>query len=199
MVIEARNVTKTYRGGDGGTVHVLEGVTLDVRRGEMVAVVGASGSGKSTLLHILGALDKPTQGYVILDGDPLNGRADEELAAVRNQKIGFVFQFHHLLREFSALENVMMPLRIAGRDVRAARSRAEELLGTVGLTGRMSHRPSEMSGASSSARRSRGRLPWSRRSCWRTSPRGISITRTRNGYTSCSRSSREISRPRWSW
>ncbi|MEJ7813136.1 MAG: ABC transporter ATP-binding protein [Gemmatimonadaceae bacterium] len=146
MVIEARNVTKTYRGGDGGTVHVLEGVTLDVRRGEMVAVVGASGSGKSTLLHILGALDKPTQGYVILDGDPLNGRADEELAAVRNQKIGFVFQFHHLLREFSALENVMMPLRIAGRDVRAARSRAEELLGTVGLTGRMSHRPSEMSG-----------------------------------------------------
>ncbi len=146
MVIEARNLSKTYRGGDGGIIRVLDGANLEVRRREMVAIVGASGSGKSTLLHLLGALDAPTSGYVVLDGEPLHGRADEELAAVRNRKIGFVFQFHHLLREFSALENVMMPMRIAGVDVKAARSRAEELLARVGLTGRMSHRPTELSG-----------------------------------------------------
>ena len=146
MVIEAHDLAKSYRGGDGGLIHVLDGVDLKVRRGEMVAIVGASGAGKSTLLHVLGALDRPTRGSVLLDGEPLHGRADEELAAIRNRKIGFVFQFHHLLREFSALENVMMPLRIAGIDVRQARSRAEELLARVGLSGRMSHRPGELSG-----------------------------------------------------
>jgi lipoprotein-releasing system ATP-binding protein len=146
MVIEAHDLAKSYRGGDGGLIHVLDGVDLSVRRGEMVAIVGASGAGKSTLLHVLGALDRPTRGSVLLDGEPLHGRADEELAAIRNRKIGFVFQFHHLLREFSALENVMMPLRIAGIDVRQARSRAEELLARVGLSGRMSHRPGELSG-----------------------------------------------------
>ena len=146
MVIEARDVAKSYRGGDGGLIHVLDGVDLAVRRGEMVAIVGASGAGKSTLLHVLGALDRPTRGTVLLDGEPLQGRPDEELAAIRNRKIGFVFQFHHLLREFSALENVMMPLRIAGFDLKRARSRAEELLARVGLSGRMSHRPGELSG-----------------------------------------------------
>ena len=146
MVIEARDLAKSYRGGDGEPIHVLDGVDLGVRRGEMVAIVGASGAGKSTLLHVLGALDRPTRGTVTLDGEPLHGRADEELAAIRNRKIGFVFQFHHLLREFSALENVMMPLRIAGIDLRQARSRAEELLSRVGLSGRMSHRPGELSG-----------------------------------------------------
>jgi lipoprotein-releasing system ATP-binding protein len=146
MIIEARDVTKSYRGGDGGLIHVLDGVDLAVRRGEMVAIVGASGAGKSTLLHVLGALDRPTRGSVLLDGEPLQGRPDEELAAIRNRKIGFVFQFHHLLREFSALENVMMPLRIAGFDLKRARSRAEELLARVGLSGRMTHRPGELSG-----------------------------------------------------
>jgi lipoprotein-releasing system ATP-binding protein len=146
MIIEAHDLAKTYRGGDGQLIHVLDGVNLAVRRGEMVAVVGASGAGKSTLLHVLGALDRPTRGAVFLDGMPLHGRSDDELAAVRNRKIGFVFQFHHLLREFSALENVMMPLRIANTDIRAARSRAEELLARVGLSGRMSHRPGELSG-----------------------------------------------------
>jgi lipoprotein-releasing system ATP-binding protein len=146
MVIEARDVAKSYRGGDGGLIHVLDGVDLAVRRGEMVAIVGASGAGKSTLLHVLGALDRPTRGSVLLDGEPLHGRPDEVLARIRNRKIGFVFQFHHLLREFSALENVMMPLRIAGLDIKRARSRAEELLARVGLSGRMSHRPGELSG-----------------------------------------------------
>ncbi len=146
MVIEAHDLAKSYRGGDGGLIHVLDGVDLAVRRGEMVAIVGASGAGKSTLLHVLGALDRPTRGTVLLDGEPLHGRPDEELAKIRNRKIGFVFQFHHLLREFSALETVMMPLRIAGFDTRHARSRAEELLARVGLSGRMSHRPGELSG-----------------------------------------------------
>lgn len=145
-VLEARDLAKSYRGGDGGVIHVLSGVNMEVSRGEMVAVVGASGAGKSTLLHLLGALDRPTRGYVVLMGEPIHDRTDEELATIRNRKVGFVFQFHHLLREFSALENVMMPLRIAGRDVREARSRGEELLARVGLTGRMHHRPAELSG-----------------------------------------------------
>ncbi|MGH7721080.1 MAG: ABC transporter ATP-binding protein [Gemmatimonadaceae bacterium] len=146
MVIQAQQLTKHFRGGDGGTIAVLENVDLSLRRGEMVAVVGASGAGKSTLLHLLGALDRPTSGFVVLDGVPLHGLPDDELAGLRNRKVGFVFQFHHLLREFSALENVRMPLRIAGWEVKRARSRAEELLARVGLGGRMTHRPSEMSG-----------------------------------------------------
>jgi lipoprotein-releasing system ATP-binding protein len=145
-VIEARDVAKTYRGGDGGIIRVLDGVDLDVRSGEMVAIVGASGTGKSTLLHILGALDRPGRGHVTLGGEPLQDRTDDQLAQLRNRKVGFVFQFHHLLREFTALENVMMPLRIADWPVPKARSRAEELLARVGMSGRMSHRPSELSG-----------------------------------------------------
>jgi lipoprotein-releasing system ATP-binding protein len=145
-VLEAHDLAKSYRGGDGGIVHVLSGVDLEVARGEMVAVVGASGAGKSTLLHLLGALDRPTRGYVVLMGEPIHERTDEELAAIRNRKVGFVFQFHHLLREFSALENVMMPLRIAGRELGVARERATELLMRVGLGGRMHHRPAELSG-----------------------------------------------------
>jgi lipoprotein-releasing system ATP-binding protein len=154
MIIEARDLAKSFRGGDGQPIHVLDGVDLAVRRGEMVAIVGASGAGKSTLLHVLGALDRPTRGYVMLDGEPLHGRLDDDLAAIRNRKIGFVFQFHHLLREFSALENVMMPLRIAGMDVRKARSRAEELLARVGLP------PDRLAGALSSGMRQRLRWAW---------------------------------------
>lgn len=146
MVIEARELSKTYVGGDGSSIRVLEGIDLDVGRGELLAVVGSSGAGKSTLLHLLGALDRPTHGYVVLDGEPIHGRSDADLAALRNRKVGFVFQFHHLLREFNALENVMMPMRIAGWDLKRARSRAEELLSRVGLSGRMTHRPAELSG-----------------------------------------------------
>jgi len=145
-VLEAYDIAKTYRGGDGSTLHILNGVNLNVKRGEMIAIVGESGAGKSTLLHIIGALDRPTRGYVLIGGEPINDRSDDELAIIRNRKVGFVFQYHHLLREFSALENVMMPLRIAGATVSKAQSRAEELLARVGLSGRMHHRPSELSG-----------------------------------------------------
>jgi lipoprotein-releasing system ATP-binding protein len=145
-VLEAHDLHKTYIGGDGGLIHVLGGVDLAVSPREMVAIVGASGAGKSTLLHVLGALEKPTRGYVVIGGEPINGLSEEQLAALRNRSVGFVFQFHHLLREFTALENVMMPLRIAGRSVAEARSRAEELLSRVGLSGRMHHLPSELSG-----------------------------------------------------
>jgi lipoprotein-releasing system ATP-binding protein len=146
MVLEAVDLAKTYVGGDGGLISVLDGVNLQVARGEMVAIVGASGAGKSTLLHLLGALDRPTRGAISIAGERIEDRTDEELSVLRNRRIGFVFQFHHLLREFSALENVMMPLRIAGWSVQRARGRAEELLSRVGLAGRMTHRPSELSG-----------------------------------------------------
>ncbi len=146
FVIEARGVTKDFPGGDGGIVRVLSGVDLAVARGEMVAIVGASGSGKSTFLHVLGALERPTSGTVLLGGTPVASLTDDALAALRNRTVGFVFQFHHLLREFSAVENVMFPLRIAGVDLREARTRAEELLSRVGMASRMHHRPSELSG-----------------------------------------------------
>ncbi len=145
-VLEAHDVYKTYVGGDGNVLHVLNGVNLSVNRGEMIAIVGASGAGKSTLMHVLGALDKPTRGYVVIGGEPIHGRDETQLGELRNRTVGFVFQFHHLLREFSALENVMMPLRIGGKTEEVARSRAAELLARVGLSARMSHRPGELSG-----------------------------------------------------
>jgi lipoprotein-releasing system ATP-binding protein len=145
-LLEARGLRKTFAGGDGRPLEVLCGVELAVLRGSLTAVVGASGAGKSTLLHLLGALDLPTAGDIWLDGSRYADLDARGLAELRNRKLGFVFQFHHLLREFSALENVMLPLRIAGVDTRAARSRAEEMLSAVGLAGRMTHRPPELSG-----------------------------------------------------
>jgi lipoprotein-releasing system ATP-binding protein len=146
IVLEAIDLAKQYRGGDGGLITVLDGVTLQVPRGEMTAIVGSSGAGKSTLLHLLGALDKPTSGTVRINGQPLEGLDDDSLSALRNKSVGFVFQFHHLLREFTALENVMMPMRIAGWDDARAQTRAKELLERVGLGGRTQHRPGELSG-----------------------------------------------------
>jgi lipoprotein-releasing system ATP-binding protein len=145
-VLEAVDLAKTFVGGDGGLITVLDGVNLQVSRGEMVAVVGASGAGKSTLLHLVGALDRPTRGAVVIAGERVDGLEDDQLSVLRNRRVGFVFQFHHLLREFTALENVMMPLRIAGWDNARSRARAKELLARVGLAGRALHRPSEMSG-----------------------------------------------------
>ncbi|HEY5062120.1 MAG TPA: ABC transporter ATP-binding protein [Gemmatimonadaceae bacterium] len=146
IVLSGTDLGKVYEGGDGRTITVLDGATLQVSRGEIVAIVGASGAGKSTLLHLLGALDQPTRGTIQIAGQALAGRTDDELSALRNTSVGFVFQFHHLLREFSAAENVMMPLRIAGWDDRRARRRAEELLLRVGLAGRMEHKPAALSG-----------------------------------------------------
>ncbi len=145
-LLEARGLRKTFAGGDGRPLEVLCGVEIAVARGSLTAVVGTSGAGKSTLLHLLGALDVPTAGDIWLDGSRYADLDPRGLAELRNRKLGFVFQFHHLLREFSALENVMLPLRIAGVDARAARSRAEEILSAVGLAGRMTHRPPELSG-----------------------------------------------------
>ncbi len=145
-VVHAVGLVKEFLGGDGGVIRVLDEVSITVKRGEMVAVVGASGAGKSTLLHVLGALERPSAGRIALAGQSVGGLDDEAVAKLRNRTVGFVFQFHHLLREFSALENVMMPLRIAGVAERIAQQRAEHLLERVGLTARRHHRPGAMSG-----------------------------------------------------
>jgi lipoprotein-releasing system ATP-binding protein len=144
--LSARGLRKVYVGGDGRPIEVLAGADLDVVPGEFIAVVGESGSGKSTLLHLLGALDTPTAGTVELQGRRYDALSPPELAALRNRAIGFVFQFHHLLRDFSALENVMMPLQIAGAAPAEARARASHLLDAVGLAGRLTHQPSALSG-----------------------------------------------------
>jgi lipoprotein-releasing system ATP-binding protein len=145
-LLQVRGVRKRFPSGDAGWLDVLSGTDLDVARGEVVAIVGASGSGKSTLLHLAGALDRPTAGTICLDGVDYGMLDEEGLSALRNRRLGFVFQFHHLLREFSALENVMLPLLVAGRDREHARSRAEQVLAEVGLAGRMTHRPAALSG-----------------------------------------------------
>lgn len=145
-VLEGRDVRKRYVGGDGVALEVLCGVDIAVEPGRMIAIIGESGSGKSTLLHILGGLDHPSGGEVLLGGRPLAGRNDDDIADVRNRAVGFVFQFHHLLREFSALENVALPMRIGGLGVREATGRARELLERVGLGARLNHRPGELSG-----------------------------------------------------
>jgi lipoprotein-releasing system ATP-binding protein len=146
VVLSARDVRKVYAGGDGRPLEILAGVDLDVAPGEFIAIVGASGAGKSTLLQLLGALDRPTSGQIILDGVEL-GQADAgTLERLRNRRIGFVFQFHHLLRDFTALENVMLPLRIAEASRERARERAVDLLTRVGLEPRLTHRPPMLSG-----------------------------------------------------
>ena len=145
-LLEVRGLRKRFPSGDAGWLDVLTGCDGRLARGEVAAVVGASGSGKSTLLHLVGALDAPTAGEIVLDGTAYGALDAEALGALRNRRLGFVFQFHHLLREFSALENVMMPLRIGGWSEGKAHSRAEQLLAEVGLAGRMSHRPAALSG-----------------------------------------------------
>ena len=145
MLIQVENVYKHYV-QPTTTVEVLRGVHFAVAAGEMVAVVGPSGAGKSTLLHLIGGLDRPTQGVICCCGSDLAQLRDHELADFRNRRIGFVFQFHHLLPEFSALENTMMPALIQGRAKREVQQEARHLLASVGLGDRLHHRPGELSG-----------------------------------------------------
>ena len=145
VAVRAVNLTKTYQDGVR-RVEVLRGVDLSVEPGEIVAIVGPSGSGKSTLLHLLGALDRPDAGAVEVGGRSLAGLSGAQLAAFRNSTIGFVFQFHQLLPDFTALENVMLPGRIAGREPREVLERARGLLREVGLSERLDHFPSQLSG-----------------------------------------------------
>ncbi len=144
--VEARGLARTFPSPDGGLIPVLRGIDLAVAPGDSAAIVGPSGSGKSTLLHLLGALDRPTRGDVWLGGEQVSELEQERLAELRNRFVGFVFQFHHLLRDFTALENVMLPRLIAGSPREEAADRAAALLEQVGLADRASHRPRRLSG-----------------------------------------------------
>ena len=143
-MIEIENITKTYRMGDV-EVHALAGVSLKIERGEVVSIMGPSGSGKSTLMNILGCLDQPTSGSYVLDGKAVNSMNDDQLAEVRNRKIGFVFQSFNLLRRLTARRNVELPMLYAGIE-NGRRERAMKALESVGLADRMDHRPTELSG-----------------------------------------------------
>lgn len=145
---EMLTVKQLYKSFELGTkeVEVLRGISLEIHRGHMVSLVGASGAGKSTLLHIMGALDHPTRGEVYFEGKSIFQRSEAELAYFRNQKIGFVFQFHHLLPEFTALENVMIPVLISGGNKTDARINAEKKLYEMDLSHRLHHKPGELSG-----------------------------------------------------
>ena len=140
-MIKAENITKRY-----GELEVLKGVSLQINEGEIVSIVGSSGAGKSTLLHIIGTLDRPDSGTLVINGVEAGKLKDKKLSDFRNRSIGFVFQFHHLLPEFTALENVCIPAFIAGKSQAEAEKRAAELLGFLGLGERMGHKPSELSG-----------------------------------------------------
>ncbi len=140
-MISVKNVEKSY-----DTLQVLRGVNLDIAEGEIVAIVGKSGAGKSTLLHILGTLDRADKGEVVINGKDISKLNNSQLADFRNKNLGFIFQFHHLLPEFSALENVLMPALIGGGNESKAKKRATELLDYLGLSARLTHKPSELSG-----------------------------------------------------
>lgn len=144
-ILQCQQLTKRYQQGELD-VEVLKGVDLAINAGERVAIMGASGSGKSTLLHLLGGLEKPTDGSVILDGENLNTIKASKLSKLRNSSLGFIYQFHHLLGEFTILENVAMPVLIAGHSIKYARTQATELLDRVGLGHRIKHKPGELSG-----------------------------------------------------
>jgi len=144
-VLELRNITRRFDQGKNA-IEVLKGVNLSVKAGEVVALVGPSGAGKSTLLHIAGLLEQPSGGEILIDGQPCGGLGDDDRTKIRRYNIGFVYQYHHLLPEFSALENITIPQIIAGIDRATAKSRANELLSWMGLSERATHRPGRLSG-----------------------------------------------------
>lgn len=143
-IIEIRGLEKVY--GEGVEVKALDGLDLDVKKGEFLSIVGPSGSGKSTLLHMIGILDTPTKGTILIDGQDVTSMDDRQRSSARNELLGFIFQYHHLLPDFTALENVMMPLMIAGKKKDEATREAEKLLNEVGLKDRLHHFPGQLSG-----------------------------------------------------
>ena len=145
ITLSASNLSKTYGEGESA-IEVLQNINLEVQAGEKLAIVGSSGSGKSTLLHLLGGLDHATQGHVSLVGHSLENQSESQLNEIRNRHLGFIYQFHHLLAEFSALDNVAMPLRIRGLSSSLAREAAQDMLSKVGLAHRVDHRPAALSG-----------------------------------------------------
>ena len=146
IIIKTTGLTKEYQVSKTETLKVLKGIDAEIIEGEIIAIVGPSGAGKSTLLHIMGTLDKPTSGDVIFDGENIFKLGSNELARFRNTKIGFVFQFHHLLPEFTAIENVCIAAMISDRSIKSVEGKAKELLTEVGLGERLDHKPSELSG-----------------------------------------------------
>lgn len=144
-LLDCQHVSKTFQSGDEKT-QILHDVNFSIKKGEMIAILGSSGSGKSTLLHILGGLEQATEGDVLLLGESLQRNNDEKLAQLRNEHLGFVYQFHHLMMDFTALENVMMPMLIGRKNKKEAKARAEELLKAVGLAHRMDYKPAMLSG-----------------------------------------------------
>lgn len=145
VILSTKCVTKAYT-MNGARLEILKGVDLNIEKGDAVCIMGVSGAGKSTLLHILGTLDMPSLGKVYYKGEDLTRKSDDQLAVFRNKKMGFVFQFHHLLPELNALENVSLPARVGGDKKEVAEAKAEKLLVTMGLKKRLDHYPSEMSG-----------------------------------------------------
>lgn len=145
VALESHDVMKYYEDGDS-RLDILKGVSLQVHAGEMVAIIGASGSGKSTLLHMLGLLDKPTSGEILINGKSTGALTERQISRIRNESLGFVYQFHHLLNEFNALDNVAMPLIVRRMDRQAAREQATQVLEKVGLRERIYHTPGQLSG-----------------------------------------------------
>ena len=143
-IIEIRNLSKVY--SEGVEVRALDGIDLDIKRGEFLSIIGPSGSGKSTLLHMIGILDTPTEGRITIDGRVITEMSEKDRSRARNEILGFIFQYHHLLPDFSALENVMMPLLIGRKSKNDAKMIASGLLDDVGLGDRMGHRPAQLSG-----------------------------------------------------
>lgn len=180
-MIQLEGITKSF-----GSLQVLKGIDLEIAKGEVVSIVGPSGAGKTTLLQIMGTLDKPDSGRIVLNGTEVNRLKEKELSAFRNREIGFVFQFHQLLPEFTAVENVMMPALIQGKPMGTARKEALDILAFLGLSERGSHKPAELSGGEK--QRVAVARPWSiiRRLFWPMNLREVWIRRTRASCISCS-------------